>query len=446
MAEPPSREQPVPPATPGGRPARPVEDARAKVPVDDLGLKNSLLQGLKAAGILTVDQLERELRDEAALETKVYGCGPKSIALLKTAIQLYGQQAGTEAPAIPATSGVARREGNSPPVEPKKAMGWVVVVLVSCMGVVLILALGTLFLTRMQFNESQLHGFNLTAAVITAVISYVSLGYSRAAIEGSGYGFKLRIGGPLAGALCVFLILTKATPTISPRSVFVRLVSQDHIVKVDFDLTVRAPGMNQFQTRGTLGEAILQIGWHINEVDLDVSCAGYKQQGSASQTIPADGIVRIQMKADADIAPALPDEFPAEAAIPDLPTNEQAALPGQVNPRDVTFRYKNDTGRNLKLQVMSVSKYYKQLTGEGLRGSHWSNWPFPANSLFQTFDKFQGSGSGWFCFFVAWEKQTASDPGRCFLATKNLFETTLTTMEVVETGRKDRPYRAVFGP
>ena len=93
---------------------------------------------------------------------------------------------------------------------------------------------------------------------------------------------------------------------------------------------------------------------------------------------------------------------------------------------------------------MSVTRYYKQASGEAPRASHWSKWPFPPENEFHVYDRFRGDGSGWFCFFVVRVNESAVNGQQFYLGKRNLFEKQLTTMEVVESGDKDRPYKALF--
>ena len=130
------------------------------------------------------------------------------------------------------------------------------------------------------------------------------------------------------------------------QPVFFRLKHQDILLKSNFDAVVRPPQMDPIPKVGMEGELVLQLPVPSgSEIQIDVTCAGYVQKESRRYIVPANRVIEIAME-KATLPPALPGQFPADAAIPDLPSREEAQSNPKVAPNEVTFRYKNRTNQN----------------------------------------------------------------------------------------------------
>lgn len=276
-------------------------------------------------------------------------------------------------------------------------------------------------------------------ALFGAVILFVG---SSATLEGAIGGTKFRFTGSAAIGLAIYFGLYKFVPEPEFRTISFYLEQQDRPLIIDFEATVFIPGINPIHARGHDGEASFQLLSYIGELDrINVSCIGFRMKDNGPFKIHKQRVI-VQMVKREDPAPLRPDEMPSEHAIPDMPTLEMVAQPPKVEPKDVTFRYKNSTSKELQLFVFSCSRYYRGKTDGLVPNIPWLIWDFPARNEFLTYDKFQ-EGTGWFCFFVK-NKQPTADGKMYYLGRRNLFQTRLATLVVSETRDSQRRFQAVF--
>lgn len=108
-----------------------------------------------------------------------------------------------------------------------------------------------------------------------------------------------------------------------------------------------------------------------------------------------------------------------------------------VSPTQVRFSYRNSSGKDLRLLILNVSKYYEELDHERTGRDAWMDWPFCRSDNYKVYDGF-GKGSGWFCFWVY-----AGGPEAPFLGCHNLFHTQSPWLDVTKdnTGRYSEHFK-----
>jgi hypothetical protein len=136
--------------------------------------------------------------------------------------------------------------------------------------------------------------------------------------------------------------------------------------------------------------------------------------------------------------PSTPGSHPTFESITALPTEEAVKVKPDVPPEKVVFRYRNLTGRPLKLVLYDCYYHYYPVRAPLAPQDAWRIWDFPAGDKYQVFDQFR-RGTGWFVFFV-------EEPGKDFveLDTKMIFYSSQPTLSVSATGNEAKPYEADF--
>lgn len=138
--------------------------------------------------------------------------------------------------------------------------------------------------------------------------------------------------------------------------------------------------------------------------------------------------------------PNLPFEFPDRDAISAMPPQKDVDQPPPVRGDKVVFRYRNDTGRNLRLLLYNVYYHYHH-PGNVLEPKiAWRIWPFPPDKKDRLFDDFGPTNTGHYAVFLEDERGHFVE-----LGTKMLFysEKPLLIVSMVPTSEGET-YHAEF--
>ena len=122
-----------------------------------------------------------------------------------------------------------------------------------------------------------------------------------------------------------------------------------------------------------------------------------------------------------------------------LPTREQVEQPSQVQPEDVAFMYKNETGIDLELILFDLYYHYFPRSEPFSPTNPCHFWEFSPSEDHRVFSDFT-RGTGWYVFFV--ERLDTGE--RYQLATRNIFYSDRPTLVVRATGDNVNPFEAVF--
>jgi hypothetical protein len=341
-------------------------------------------------------------------------------------------------PAEKASGGGNRSLGRK--MNPKDALGCVVVWVVACIGAVFVAAIGLLLLTGMQFNETQLHGFNLIAAVVTVAISYIALGRSHAVLEGTRWGVTIRIVGPLSGALCTFIVLSVATPAVVLRTAWVYLSVRPgagSASKID-GFSIRYRGQQGPLARpGQKGAALVDnLSWKSDDLAVDaVECAGFLTAKQHANEAPPwkypieGGEVTIEMvKAEPEKDP-MPDAELVRALMKAQDVSELAVRgPGKYKKKEVSLRIENGSDRPIDFvcfDCIAAIELKDDSAASGkpvLRSKDERNLQPATARVWGSFDKFHNP-SGWFALFVRYEDHANNRIAQQALGVYNLFNT-----------------------
>lgn len=270
---------------------------------------------------------------------------------------------------------------------------------------------------------------------------------SKAFAEGKIGSFRFTATGQLAAFVIIYGLLYFFAPNFTVQSARLFLEKDDRILDVSFRALIHVPGSETIEKAGEHGSVLFQLPGDVDTIrDVGVKCAGFEVASKGPYTIK-DGTFAIKMRESGLTSPALAEEFPSEQSIDGLPTPKEVAERPSVNPKEVTFQYKNLTTADLRLVFLSCTAYYDWLkNGKAAKrpAGVWLDWDFPARDEFVSFSNFSATSSGWYCFFVARIDRSTGNRKYTFLGSWNLFQTRTPVLTVRESKDQARPFIAEF--
>lgn len=420
-------------------------DTVSNLLVDQLNLTPGLLANLKSAGVLTVNQLELELKDEKALMEKVQHCGKGGIRRLRNAVESYqrGVSQGNLTGAVVATAKAnapAQSSRKSKHSRSSKSLAWVVGATFGALFVVLVLALSVLFLVGSRFDQVQVFFLIILFGLAVVVIIYKIVGKSHAVVEGSILGMGIQVGGPLAGFLAVLIVLFNAAPAIAPRTVWIYLSqSPDEaggpsVTSQEFSVSYRGEQGPQ-SVFGKNGHALaINVPRDASELEVDrVDCFGFLPSRQAAGDVPPlkyqilSGSVTIEMVKKKPAADPMPNaEQVRGLVIHEGLTEAKILQPGNYHKSQVSLTIVNETDRPICLLAYDCVTAFDSGAGAGqsklwteckdtreIQSGKWKSW-----GNFEQFHK----PSGWFAIFVRFEDRHSNRIVQQSIGVYNLFQ------------------------
>ena len=423
-----------------------AEDEKAKMSIDILELGTVVTKGLKAIGIMTVGQLEMELQDEATLQKKAPGCGPKSITSIRYAVQSF--RAGTNSVATQqrgsAGANTQGQGGHSEDTAIKRS-GWGALV---ALVVVLVLSLGGVLVLGNGIGMLQYHLLTGLLSFVAAVILFVLLPDTHAAAEGTatgvGWSGKAKLGGAAAAWLLGFAALSLVPLLFRHQTVQVYLVPKPG----EGDNTPVKAGRLEIAYRrsyGPMGKAtgnddgitIQDLSYWDNELVLNrLECFGYVPAAQKKSAPPwrygiINGEVTIQM---VKIVPA-EDDLPSPESVREQikkqgMTEEGIRKPGKHNKREVSLRVKNASDVPVVFVAFDCIKAFDKVPDLDKVTALWveNRDTNPKKKILPetevvwgNFDAYENP-SGWFAVYVRYDDPEANRVRQQHLGVYNLFD------------------------
>jgi predicted acylesterase/phospholipase RssA len=253
----------------------------------------------------------------------------------------------------------------------------------------------------------------------------------------------------LVGFVVLRPLMNWLVPPPPTKDLTISLDYQDAPLSERFYATINIPPYQPITINGN-GIATVSIPHRLERIEriaID-HCTGYRQTLQGPFTY-GSGVIIIRMKKDT-MDPERPP--PDGAAIPHLPPYNLVLQKAPVDPQNVTFYYRNNTDRELKLWIFSGWRYVKFRQAVERMGDPklvfdvpkeaWVGLPFPAQSEYQVYDFDENSTNGWCCFFV----KDRDHENAYYLGCHNLFADKRPKLDVTVTDQSDQPYRGQFIP
>jgi hypothetical protein len=236
----------------------------------------------------------------------------------------------------------------------------------------------------------------LVASASTAILMLYGTKY--AAASGTVKGITFRFTGSGAIFVVTFFLLHYFMPKPDTVNVRIYLKHQQSDLLIPFRIRAKVRGAETVDKPAQNGETTVEVPSYLKELDLTVTCAGYRQVKPGPFQIDG-GVVIVEMQKISAPPPLAPSELPPESIISDMPTRDQAKQSPAVSPDQVTLFYRNGTEAPLILLLFNVSRHYRIIDDKIDGGSAWQTFPIEPTDEFTAYNNFI-EGSGWYCFVV----------------------------------------------